>query len=454
MPAWAMVGDVYPFFHVWQVISMVQSSGTASTPRPAARGSLAIIFLTVFIDLLGFAMVIPLLPLYAEQFQEDQSGWRTGLLMAIFSLMQFLFAPLWGRLSDRIGRRPVLLVGLAGAALFYAAFGVATVFRSYAGLLLSRAAAGIACATIPVAQAYIADTTSLEHRAKGMAIIGAAFGVGFCFGPLIGAAALVLSSDVGTSPWPGYVAAGLSALSFFLALIWLPESLQPGSRSAGSHVFAPATLAQTLAIPSVGELLLTSFIGVLSFGGFETTLALLLKGEKHGFHLSHERVLLFFSFVGLVLSLAQGGLVRRLSGRVSEGPLATAGLIVSLLGFLLMIAAAHLLRFDLLLLATTVEVVGFAFITPSLQALLSRRSDPTRQGIVAGVSQSVSALARIAGPFFGIMLLKRNVLLPYAASAALTLLALVMLRWALRRGHDYGSAHAGENEPSGIDGIG
>ncbi len=148
------------------------------------RGSLLVIFLTVFIDLLGFGMVLPLLPIYGKQF--DASFTTLGLLMASFSAMQFLFAPLWGRLSDRVGRRPVLLLGLAGSVVFYTLFGVATVYESLAGLFIARIGAGIAGATISTAQAYIADSTSLENRAKGMALIEAAFGLGFTFGPLLG----------------------------------------------------------------------------------------------------------------------------------------------------------------------------------------------------------------------------------------------------------------------------
>ncbi len=159
----------------------------SESPR---SGSLLVIFLTVFVDLLGFGMVIPLLPIYAEQFTLDESGLQLGLLMASFSAMQFLFAPMWGRLSDRIGRRPVLMIGLAGSVLFYALFGFATVLGSIRLLFVARIGAGIAGATISTAQAYIADTTSLQNRAKGMALIGAAFGLGFTFGPLFAYVAL------------------------------------------------------------------------------------------------------------------------------------------------------------------------------------------------------------------------------------------------------------------------
>src|SRR5262245_29894756 len=192
-------------------IKPVEAPREAEAPprRPPSRWSVLAIFLTVFIDLLGFGMVVPLLPIYARSFGVEESGWELGFLMASFSAMTFIFAPLWGRLSDRIGRRPVLVVGLIGSVFFYILFGVATVFQSMTLLFLARIGAGIAGATIPAAQAYIADVTTLQNRAKGMALIGAAFGLGFTFGPLLGAAALLFSTDVAASPWPGYAAAVL-----------------------------------------------------------------------------------------------------------------------------------------------------------------------------------------------------------------------------------------------------
>ena len=150
--------------------------------------------------------------------------------MASFSLMQFLFAPLWGRLSDRIGRRPVLIVGLLGSVVFYALFGVASIQKSLLLLFVARIGAGIAGATISTAQAYIADTTTPQTRARGMALIGAAFGLGFTFGPLLAAAAILGSGkEVSNSPWPGFVASGLSAVALLLAIFRLPESLQAGT---------------------------------------------------------------------------------------------------------------------------------------------------------------------------------------------------------------------------------
>src|SRR6476660_1165672 len=239
---------------------------TAKKPQlPASRGSLLVIFLTVFIDLLGFGMVLPLLPIYAKSFGVEEKGWIIGLLMASFSAMTFIFAPLWGRASDRIGRRPVLIVGLIGSVGFYLLFGVATTLRSMPLLFIARIGAGIAGATIPAAQAYIADVTSLQNRAKGMALIGAAFGLGFTFGPLLGAAALVFSGAVETSPWPGFFAAILSAVACVLAIFLLPESLRPGSHHAGHALIDGRAWHDAWEMPSVPALLATAFASVVSF---------------------------------------------------------------------------------------------------------------------------------------------------------------------------------------------
>ncbi len=200
-----------------------------------SKAPLLIIFLTVFIDLIGFGIVMPLLPIYAKRFGTDAHGWQIGLLMASFSAMQFIFSPLWGRLSDRIGRRPVLMVGLAGSVVFYALFGVATTMESLALLFTARIGAGIAGATISTAQAYIADVTTLEKRAKGMALIGAAFGIGFTFGPLLGAGFVSSELDGAPSPMPGYIASGLSGLALLSSIFVLGESLNPNSKPSGHH---------------------------------------------------------------------------------------------------------------------------------------------------------------------------------------------------------------------------
>jgi MFS family permease len=460
-------------------------SNPADPAEPnASKGSLLVIFLTVFIDLLGFGMVLPLLPLYAEKFGLAEHGWQLGLLMAIFSIMQFFFSPLWGRVSDRIGRRPVVIVGLIGSVVCYALFGFAAIQQSWWLLFASRAGAGIAGATISTAAAYIADVTTREKRAKGMALIGVSFGLGFTFGPLLAWAALWSAKttpipapegptiaaagqlesrvqpaesgtpttgtkisrteqygDVASSPLPGFVASGLSLIALLLAVFLLPESLRPGSSHTHLGLFDLRALGDSISTPTIGALLLTSFLSVTAFGGFETTAALLLKDEKQGFRMEFGQIPLFFAYIGITLSIVQGGIVRRLSTRLSEVTMAAIGFTLTGLGFVLIIFATQLHSWNLLLVATAVSVGGFAFTTPSLSALISRRSDPARQGGIMGVSQGVSALARIAGPLFAIPLFKSvSAVAPYQAALGFMVVALLCLLLFARHGKDFGAS--------------
>lgn len=436
----------------------------------ADKRALLVVFLTVFIDLLGFGMVIPLLPIYAKLFTHDTSGQTIGLLMASFSAMQFLFAPLWGRLSDRYGRRPVLIVGLAGSVLCYSLFGIASSARSLLLLFISRIGAGICGATIPTAQAYIADVTPPESRAKGMALIGAAFGMGFTFGPLIGAAALLGSGETGAprpavhvsegqmtadsfaeeappanlphpataaSPWPGYLAAALSAGALLLAAFYLPESLRPGSKAAGHALFDPGALGAALSIPSMGLLLLTSFFTVLSFANLESTMSLLLQDGRGKFNLSFEGVLLVFAYIGLVLSIAQGVVVRRVAGRMPEARMAFVGGVFTIIGYALVPAVYYSGNLPLLLFALLIEVAGFAFLPTAINSLISRRSDPAKQGGILGINQSFTSLARILGPYIGIRLFFAEPTLPFWTAAGLMTLALVLMSIAARGGRDF-----------------
>jgi MFS transporter, DHA1 family, tetracycline resistance protein len=441
----------------------------SESPR---KGSLLVIFLTVFIDLLGFGIVLPLLPIYGEDFAkqyeltDQQVGWLIGLLMSSFSAMQFLFVPVWGKLSDRFGRRPIILIGLTASTVCYGLFGVAALFRSLPGLFLTRIGAGIAGATISTAQAYIADTTSKESRAKGMALIGAAFALGFTLGPLIGAGALFLGRRIAESPWPGFAASGMSATALLLAIFKLPESRRPESGiTARRSLLDRSALRAALAVPSVGWLLLTSAIAVFSFANFESTLSVqierLVSGStgadapllgwlvgtiNSGGYENPEDVAILvvcaaFAYLGIILTLAQGVLVRRLANRLSEGTMAVMGAVSALVGFLALAEATSRHSFGMLLAAMAVEVIGFAFVNPSLQSLISRRSDPGQQGGVLGLAQSATSLARILGPVFGLRLFKQSPAWPYYGAAGLMVLALLLIVVSVRSGKDFVSAH-------------
>jgi MFS transporter, DHA1 family, tetracycline resistance protein len=414
-----------------------------------------IVFLVVFIDLLGFGIVLPLLPRIAEEYVQQvfpreadvadganpMAGLIVGLLMSSFSLMQFLFAPVWGRMSDRVGRRPILLIGLLGSVVFYTLFGYAASLdhQVHAGLAMvlffvARIGAGIAGATISTAMAVIADCTPPDKRKHGMALIGAAFGIGFTFGPLIGFGCLYFRP--GHLELIGFTAAGMSAVAWLLGLGLLRETRVFGNEStARKQLFDWVATRQVLTNASIGPVILTFFIASLGFGAFEVTLALFLK-DNFGF--TEDGSFLIFAYVGFVLMLTQGFLYRILASRLSEVTFMAMGIGHMALGVLLMgtISYAVSTGYDnqgmlkvALFVALTAAVVGFAFLTPSAQALISRRTSSDRQGEVLGVNQSASAMARILGPIFGVTLYKTTDthLLPYIGGAILLLLMLPML---------------------------
>ncbi len=394
-----------------------------------SRSPLMIIFLVVFIDLLGFGIVLPLLPRYGEHFAA--SKWVLGALMASFSAMQFLCAPLWGRLSDRIGRRPVLLIGLAGSAVFYFLFARITHVGNngpiyglspLVWLFVTRICAGIARATIPTAQAYIADSTEKANRGKGMAIIGAAFGIGFTFGPILGAISLLFASEAtGPSAWPGYLAAVLSAAAFGLAVAMLPESLKPSATPAQrGPLFDGSAFQKALVRPHIGAILAAVFLTTFAFAQFETTLSLLTKrlGQSDSFNF------LTFAYIGLILTIAQGGLVRKLIPRWGEFWMALVGVALMSAGLLLLGWTSQQNSMALVYAALPVAVVGYSATTPSLQALLSLCAGDDEQGGILGVGQSMSALARIMGPLIALPMQGLDLALPYWVGAGLMAVSL------------------------------
>ncbi len=239
------------------------------------------------------------------------TGAVLGLLMASFSAMQFIFSPIWGRVSDLVGRRPILILGLAGSTASYAVFGIASSlepskpllgFFPLTWLFIARIGAGIAGATISTAQAYIADKTSPQERARGMALIGAAFGIGFTFGPLVGAACVSSDPSAPPSPAAGYVASSLSGVALLWAIFLLPESLRPGSSPSRGGWFLLSNLKAAVQRPSIALILASMFFTTFAFAQFETTLALLTKAlglaDKANFYV--------FAYIGAILTVSQG----------------------------------------------------------------------------------------------------------------------------------------------------
>jgi MFS family permease len=337
----------------------------------------SLIFLTVFIDLIGFGIVLPLLPGYAASLGVSDTA--IGALVASFSLMQFLLAHWWGRLSDRIGRRPVLLVGLAGSAVSYLLFAVAQDFWL---LLVSRLVAGGMGATVNVAQAYLADVTPASDRARAMGLIGAAFGLGFVAGPALGG----ITSRLGEAA-PGLTASLLAALNLLLAWRWLPEPAGVGT--------APA--------PDV-PVHWSRFLAALGAVGFSTVgftvlyVVFPLQAERAlGFD-RHETAYLFV-LIGLVNAAIQAGLIGRLVARFGERPLMVCGAALLAVGLgMLPRAFEGGGRLSVLFAGLVVLSVGSAMIGPSAAAYVSRVAPAAEQGRALGILQSVGAMARIGGP--------------------------------------------------------
>ena len=268
-----------------------------------------------------------------------------------------------------------------------------------------------------------------------MALIGAAFGLGFTFGPLFGFLA-VPTGDGNPGPGPGYAAAALSGLALLFAWFKLPESLHEKSASASKKHLDLGVFRQVLSTPSVASLLLTLFICVFAFANFETTLAL-IKDKDGAFHFTFREVCLTFTFIGLVLTVAQGFIVRRLSKYFADVPVATVGAGLEIVGFGYMSYACDVQSVKQLFIALGIVVTGFAMLMPTLNSLISRRSNPESQGGVLGLSQSISALARIIGPVVGIPLLHQHADYPLYLAAGLMVCGAGLIFYAGVRGQDF-----------------
>ncbi len=379
---------------------------------------LVIVFISVFIDLLGFGIVLPLMPYYALRFDADAFG--VGALLAIYSLMQLFFSPLWGRLSDRIGRRPVLIVSLFGSAIGLILFGLAS---SLAGLFLARMFSGMATATVSVAQAYIADCTPPEKRARGMGLIGAAFGLGFIFGPALGG----LLAGYGASV-PAYVAAAIAGINGVLAIFFLPETLPPEKRGLSpERGFSIKRLGTAASVPGMSRLMLLYFLSIFGFATMEATFPLLTLGL---FNFNEQQNGFVFAYLGVLVALLQGGLIGRLVARFGEPRLVVVGAGLMTVAF---IALPVVPSIGFLLLALIPLAVGNGVCNPCLTALISRRSDAIAQGETLGVAQSMASLGRITGPLWGGFCFARFGAITTYWLAAVVLAILTVLALALRQ---------------------
>jgi MFS family permease len=426
------------------------------------KPSLLIVFLTVFIDLIGFGLVMPLLPKYVQNF--GAPGWMLGAIVASYSLMQFLLAPAWGRLSDRIGRRPVLLISTAGFVVSYALFAVGSSLTqphlALGVILLSRLLSGVCGANITVAQAYIADLTPPHQRSRAMGLIGMAFGLGFICGPVLAVLAVLWLG----LPGPGWVASGICLTNLILAWFLLRESRPPLSRNpSAAPMRVPASQWQeVLRRPGTGLLVVIYFLSTFAFTCFETTLGLMIP---QNFQLARDgqdaaiAIAFLFAFCGFIGALVQGGLIGRMVKALGEVRLIILSLVLTgitlpllpfvqgeLQGswtalwqdpessrwrFVAALFTAGGTPWLVLLLVLAGLSLGSGLTRPPLFGLISSGTDSDDQGATLGVTQSAGSLARIVGPVFASTLFVWKPAAPYLACALLCLAAATWL-WQCR----------------------
>lgn len=382
------------------------------------RRPLVIIFITVFIDLVGFGIVIPVLPLYASQFGASPAV--IGLLLAVFSAMQVVFAPILGRLSDRIGRRPLLLISLIGTSAGFMMMGFAETLWL---LFLGRIIDGVSGGNISIAQAYIADVTPPDRRSRGMGMIGAAFGLGFIFGPAIGGVMSHVSPGA-----PFFFAGALAAANAVALYFFLPESLPAERRT---HVASRPSIAQVFKESGnwrLGAVMATYFFSTAGFAILTATYAL-FTNKRLGFDAARNGYL--FAYLGVFGAVVQGGLLGPLLKVFGEKALTVIGMGL-MAGSLFAMPSSNGLA--ILLLASTGISVGHSFVTPTLNGMASKSASAAAQGRVLGVMQAVASLARIVGPVVGGLLLNRDAAgaphlfgrTPFWTGGAIMLLALLL----------------------------
>ena len=365
------------------------------------RSPLILIFTTVFIDLIGFGIVIPVLPFYAEGTIFNATPRTVGLLFASYSVMQLVFSPILGGLSDKHGRRPVLFLSIIGTGIGFLILGLAnSLWMLFAGRILD----GITGGNISTAQAYIADITTTENRAKGMGLIGAAFGLGFIFGPAIGGILSRWGIQV-----PFYFAAGLCFANALLLYFTLPETITRDhpARHSAARGRGLRQVANSLKQPRLAFVLMIYFLFIVAFSIMTTAFSLYTM-FRFGYDAQHTGYL--FAYVGLITVIIQGGLIGRLVKRFGELPL----VIVGALSFALSLFAVPFVGpaaggLAALLVGGGVFSMGNSLAGPALTSLASKSVGPNEQGSILGVTQSVASLARAVGPFLTAVLINSSV---------------------------------------------
>jgi MFS transporter, DHA1 family, tetracycline resistance protein len=352
------------------------------------KSPLFVLFITIFIDMLGFGIIIPILPIFTKEL--GAQDYQIGLIAMIYPIMNFLFAPLWGTLSDRHGRRPIILVSVFITGLAYLVFAQVSTLHI---LFLSRLLSGIGSANISVAQAYITDVTTPQERTKTLGFLGAAFGIGFIIGPTLGGFLKSISSP-GQVDWVGYVAAGMSFVNFALAYFLLPESMKQKRTDAPFNFKVVTGIITELKKPTIRELLLINFIFIAAFMLMQMASSLMWK-EVDG--LDDKQIGYVFAFVGLATAVVQGALVGRMVKWFGERKMLTYGIFFMIGGMIMLPLVGESYFIPLELVGLALIALANGCLTPSITSLISKYSDKRDVGQVLGVNQSFGSVARAAG---------------------------------------------------------
>ena len=374
------------------------------------KKALPILFLVMFLVMVGFGIIIPVIPFYAEEIGATPT--QLGLLMAVYSLMQLLFAPMWGRISDRVGRKPVIMIGILGLSLSFFLMAISTQLWM---LFAARIIGGLlSSANMPTVMAYVADITSEEDRGKGMGIIGAAVGLGFIFGPAIGGVFSQASLNT-----PFYLAGATSFITFLFVTFVLKESLSVEQRN--SQAKEKASLLKAFSGPLSMLFVLQLFVS-LSLSGLEATFAY-FAAERAG--LGSVELGYIFMIMGLAGAIVQGGLVGRMTKKFGEGAVIQLGIIISALGFGLILLTEG---FGTAALFLTIFGIGNGLIRPSVSSLLTKKST-TGHGSTTGLLSSFDSLGRIIGPPLGGLLFTIAIGMPYISGIVLSMVALILYQF-------------------------
>lgn len=347
---------------------------------------LLIIFITVFIDLMGFGILIPLLPSFASD-QLKISDFGIGVIVACYSLVQFIFNPILGSMSDRYGRRPIIVTTLLFTIASYVLFSFS---NSFILLLISRVLGGLGGSNIAVAQAYIADITEKHERAKGMGIIGAAFGLGFVFGPLIGG----LLSDYYIA---GLTSAGFSFVAFIFAFLFLKESLhdRDSAKKINYKLFDFRAVKNVLKQRDLGIMIILFFAATFSFANTYGIFALL--GFKE-YNFTNAQIGYLYAILGIVSAIIQGAVIKPVSRKYTEKEIIIGGTFLLIFGLGLIPYGHNFLGLSIIV---SVLSIGSGLLNPTLLSMISKLSPENEQGTILGINQSLSALARVLGPLWG-----------------------------------------------------